>query len=562
MTTMLPNALETGARALHPSASGLPIDKPCSGRGTAIKGDFAPSHSIAGLRPIERWVLLIVFGMALARGIVASVALLSPDEATYWLWTRPLQLSYLDHPAMVAYWIWAGTRLLGDSALGVRIVGVASGVAVSFLVWDTARIAFASRAAGARAALWLNSTILFSAVGTIMTPDAPLLLCWTTVLWTVVRLVASGSPTYLYAAAFGLGLAAISKYTAALLLPALLVTGLSFRSLRRWLRSGHFWVAAALGALCTTPLFWWNLYHGFASFHKQLEHAESPIGDPLRNVIGYVGGQIGLATPLIFGFGLWGMGWALWAGWRQRRPAWVLLGFSSLPILAFFTAHALTDRVQAQWSGPAYIGGVIALAGAVERIKFRSPIAWAFRLAPVVGLTMTAVVLFQATTALLPIPVKFDPLKRLGGWDELAGAIEQERLAYPGAFLLAQGHLLPGPISYYLPDHAPVFLEGPMRPNYYTAAAVAALKGRDAIFITRAVGDRGHALDAAAELIAPFFARVRFLRRVLPRWGGRPADVYALYLGEHYRGGLLVIGDGYPGTCDARLPDVAWFCRR
>jgi 4-amino-4-deoxy-L-arabinose transferase-like glycosyltransferase len=562
MTTTLPHAFKTGARALHPSASGHPIDKPCSGAGIATKVDFAPSHSIAGLRRIERWALLVVFGMALARGIVASVALLSPDEATYWLWTRPLQLSYLDHPAMVAYWIWVGIHILGGSSLGVRIVGVASSVAVSFLAWDAARIAFASREAGARAALWLNGTILFSAVGVIMTPDAPLLLCWTTVLWAALRLIAGGGPAYLYTAALAVGLAAISKYTAALLLPALLVTCLSFRSLRRRLRSGHFWLAATLGALCTVPLFWWNLCHGFASFHKQLEHAESPIGDPLRNVIGYLGGQIGLVTPLILGFGLWGMGWALWAGWRQRRPAWLLLGLSSLPILGFFAAHALTDRVQAQWSGPAYIGGVIALAGAAERIKFRSPIAWAFRLAPVVGLSMTAIVLFQAATALLPIPVKFDPLKGLGGWNELAGAIEQERARHPGAFLLAQGHLLPGPVSYYLPDHAPMFLEGPMRPNYYTAAAVAALKGRDAIFITRAVGDRGHALDAAADLITPFFKHVRFLRRVVLHWGGLPADAYALYLGGHYRGGLLVVGDRYPGACDARLPRVAWFCQR
>jgi hypothetical protein len=162
---------------------------------------------------------------------------------------------------------------------------------------------------------------------------------------------------------------------------------------------------------------------------------------------------------------------------------------------------------------------------------------------------------------LLPIPVKYDALKRLGGWTELASAIERQRLDHPGAFLLAQGHLLPGPISYYLPDHPPVFLEGPMRPNYYGPAAVAALKARNAIFITRAVGDRGPSLDAAAELITPFFAHVRLLRRVVLHWGGRPADVYALYFGEGYRGGLLVSGNGDPGTCDAPLPNVAWFCR-
>jgi len=160
-----------------------------------------------------------------------------------------------------------------------------------------------------------------------------------------------------------------------------------------------------------------------------------------------------------------------------------------------------------------------------------------------------------------------DTLSRLGGWEELAAGVEQERLTHPNAFLLEQGHTLAGPVSYYLADHATVFLEGSVRPSYYTAAEVAALKGRDAIFIARSVVDIGASLDAAATNLVPYFSRVRFLRRVVLHWGGRSADAYTLYLAEGYRGGLLVMGDGVRGACDSPPPEKdappgpqSWFC--
>ena len=43
------------------------------------------------------------------------------DELYYWCWSRDLQLSYYDHPPLVAYMIRGATELFGDSIFVLRL---------------------------------------------------------------------------------------------------------------------------------------------------------------------------------------------------------------------------------------------------------------------------------------------------------------------------------------------------------------------------------------------------------------------------------------------------------
>jgi hypothetical protein len=448
---------------------------------------------------------------------------------------------------MVAYWIWPGTLLFGDTAFGVRLAAVLASVATSFFVWDGTRVAFSSRPAAALALLWLNCMLLFGATSVIITPDSPLLFFWSMALWGLIRTIETGRAWPLLCAGLALGLGAISKYTMALILPGLVVTFLLFRPLHLWWRRPAAWGAVALAALCLTPLLLWNLANHGASFAKQLGHAfGTQIIHPLDNLSRFLGSQIGLVTPLIFVFCLYGMVWSLLTGWRRNRPSWFLLGTTSFPILLFFIWHTRSGVVQAHWAGPAYLSGLMAAVGGWTaagmqrggRLGQR-----AFRFAPALGMAMTLLVFFQATTALLPIPMKADALKRLGGWDELAQGVEEERRAHPGVFLFTQKHEPTGPVSFHLADHAPVFLQGPIRPSYVSAQEILALKGRTGLFITRV-------RDDGAKDLGPYFDKVVWLRRVDMHWGGRMADAYNLYLAENYHGGLFVVGDGFEGTRD------------
>ena len=499
----------------------------------ALASNPAPRSRFKTPDPIVALAAVIV-GFAVLRAVVAGHSLLSGDEAYYWLWSRRLQLSYFDHPGMLAWGIAAATRLFGASELAIRLPSILAAAVVTGLVYDTVRLAFEDAWAGLWAALWLNVTILFGASAVTATPDAPLLVFWSAALWALTRLIKDGRPIWVYALGAALGLGCDSQYTMVRVAPGVLAVFLLFPQGRVWLGRRHFYLAIGLAVVCTAPVLAWNLLNDWMSFRKQMAHSfDTPVTDPIRSMVTFLTTQLGVVTPLILGFSLWGMGWSLWAGWRRQRPDWFLLGAGSAPVLVFFIHHSLSGMVQPHWPGPAYLGGVMAAVGGwrmLRRGPWRSAL---FVAAPALGLGMLLLVYFQMATALLALPPRIDTISRLGGWDGLAAAVDGALRGHPGAFVYVQKHEVSGLMTYYLPGHPKAFLAGsagvPRIPSY-DAADVAGLVGRDGLFVTRA---NPHAVEDEAR----YFDKMTLVRRVDRSWGGRVIDHYEIWLGEVYRPG-------------------------
>ena len=152
--------------------------------------------------------LLALTGLRL---LLAAILPLSPDEAYYWVWSRSLQPGYLDHPPMVAVFIWLGTALVGENALGVRLLGPLSLFIGSLMLARSTEDLFPGRGAGPWAAALMNAT-LFAALGAVtMTPDTPLLFFWVATLWAVARAQRSGDARWWLAAGIFAGGALLSK---------------------------------------------------------------------------------------------------------------------------------------------------------------------------------------------------------------------------------------------------------------------------------------------------------------------------------------------------------------
>ena len=371
----------------------------------------------------ECLALAALAGLTLLRLAVAAATPLSADEAYYWVWARALAPGYLDHPPMVALWIAAGTALLGDAALGVRLLGPLAAAAGSLLL---AQAAFdllpgtvaARRRAGLVAASLLNATLLFG-VGTVtMTPDSPLLFFWTATLWALGRLYGTGRGAWWLVAGAAAGLAACSKYTAALLAPGILLWLVGVPAMRPWLRRPQPWIAALLALALFAPVLAWNAAHDWASLIKQAGRGgDFSLIRALQFQGELIGGQLGLATPIIAvlcGAGVVASVRGAWHG----APGWTLLaGLTALPALVF-VQHALGERVQANWPGIIYPAASIAAAGLAGR--------WVLLVRPGValGFGLTLLVWIQAVAAPLALPMRLDPtLLRLGGWQGLADEV-------------------------------------------------------------------------------------------------------------------------------------------
>ncbi|MBW8270664.1 glycosyltransferase family 39 protein [Caldovatus aquaticus] len=400
------------------------------------------------------WALLLLGATGL-RLLLAALVPLAPDEAYYWVWSRHLQPGYLDHPPMVALWIAAGTALLGETPLGVRLLGPLSVALGSVLLARAAAALFPDRpGCGPWAAALLNATLALGVGAVVMTPDTPLLFFWTLALWALARLHRDGDARWWLLVGLAAGAALASKYTAALLGLGILLWLLLSPPARRWFRAWQLWAGGVLALAAFAPVLAWNAAHGWASFAKQGGRAGGG-ALALRHLGELVLGQIGLATPLVFLLCAAGAAAALrraWPGARGGRDgggasAALLLAALVLPGALLFVWQSLGSRVQGNWPAILYPAAGIAAACLLgpRWARLRVP-------AVVLGAALTALVYLQAAAAPLPLPRRSDPtLARLGGWAEFAAAVEAARAAAGAEFVAAEEYGLASELAFRLP---------------------------------------------------------------------------------------------------------------
>src|ERR1700760_1757306 len=136
----------------------------------------------------------------------------------------------------------------GDTEFGVRLVSILLALPMSFGVYRAAEILFASQRVAAGATILLNVTLM-AAVGTlVVTPDSPLLVASSFVLFFLAKVLESGRGAWWLAVGAAAGLALVSKYTALFFGPAILIWLISVAKLRRWLISPWPYLGAIVAA--------------------------------------------------------------------------------------------------------------------------------------------------------------------------------------------------------------------------------------------------------------------------------------------------------------------------
>lgn len=438
-----------------------------------------PADSARAKEYTTQWLLVAawIVGAALLRTVLSMFVPLLPDETYYWEWTRRLEGGYFDHPPGIALLITLGVKLFGNTVAGVR-----AGPALAALVTHVAAVVCAWQLAGrgrpgataARRAAMLMTLLPIATLGLVLaTPDAALFATAMIALLAVERALAHpvrslASFAWWVVAGVALGGAFVSKYTAVLLPMGLVVACLVHPALRkRYLDAGP-WVASAIALGLFAPVVAWNAFNNWISFRFQLGHGFNAAarGNPLSRELEMVGGQIGLASPILLGL----LAIVVWAalrdGWRARAtldPQDPLVRRFALAViavvpLAFFAVSAWRRPVEANWPAMIYPGAMMLLATS-DRAVARG-VWWTRGLA--FAAVLLAVVAVQAYAPVLPLKPRKDPIARAHGWTTLADAMQRAR---EDAFLegtidrwvAADRYQDASQLAFHLPDQPTVF---------------------------------------------------------------------------------------------------------
>ena len=307
---------------------------------------------------------------------LASTLNLGNDEAHYYAWSLKPSLGYLDDAPFVGWIIYFFDGLFGKSQLSVRLGAVIFSFLDGFLVYYLSYLLFKNKRAAFFSFLFFLSAVIFGTVlSVMMLPDAPLLfftLCFLIFFYKAVE-EKKGTDfksvpffsSYWLLAGISLGFAFLSKYTAALIPPSVLLYLLVSKRNRRFLKTFYPYMALAIALLVFSPVIYWNFTHNFMSFKFQLSHGFShpKPGFPLL-AAGWFG-QVMVITPLIYIFLIGAYIYAIVKLISKREKVadfksatFSTLLFSvclSLPILLFFVVNGYSHKILVHWPDIGYL---------------------------------------------------------------------------------------------------------------------------------------------------------------------------------------------------------------
>ncbi|SPF49922.1 conserved membrane hypothetical protein [Syntrophobacter sp. SbD1] len=481
----------------------------------------------------KRFFLLLIFATLFRLVyLLAAPFDLVADEAYYWDWSRQLDWGYFSKPPMVAWIIALFSRTLGSSPVTVRLPAVLLGAVSTLALFLLARRMYDSRTAFWAAAAGMASPGA-SALGFIMTIDAPFLCFWSVALymfWVGLEKKEGFSREWIgLTAAIGLGL--LSKQVMGAFIVFMFVFAVVSKADRYVLKSPKLWLASLLGLAALIPPLLWNARHGWATLHHTAGHFMRGKSYPIATFVDFISGQIAVISPVTW------LLFALIAVWllvhfrSLNRRVLYLLSFSFVPLSAVI-ALSLRQRIEPNWPAAVYPAAMILLAAwgcgnisAGSRLDSWRPY---FKKGVIIGAVMALLTYaFPFWGPAAPGPWADKLLDRLQGWEQLGVEAGRALGAVPhpqSTFILTNNRQLTSELAFYVPGQPKVYnWRNPGAPENQYDMWEGPKIGWDALIILPA-GD-----SSAPAAISSCFQAVNRLGNISSGAGG--AHRYSLYLG-------------------------------
>ena len=336
-------------------------------------------------------------------------------------------LSFLDHPPGIAWSIRFGTAIFGNSNLGVRFGGIVAMLVTQLLLADIVRRVTHDVRAVVFAVLMPEAALYYGLLMAKVAPDTAMIPFAVAMLWALVRLHASGNPRWWLAAGLFAGMAMLSKFTAIMLLPAVIAFAMVPDWRRRWLLSPYPWLAALIVVVVFSPVLIWNVQHDWAAFRFQFVRARRNPSIIVRTVGEFIGMQFGLVGIVLLPVVLSGVTLTAWRGYRTREPIAILLSTAVLVPFGYFVWKSLTLRVGDTWPMFLWPAGFAATAINLTLLSregwpdwiVKSSFWWA-RVAVVSGIAFVVAVFLYYVAAPWNLIGRTDPIGGEAGYEQVA----------------------------------------------------------------------------------------------------------------------------------------------
>lgn len=404
-------------------------------------------------REVPLWFYALLALCVLVQWALAAKLNLSFDEAYYWLWSRHPQLSYYDHPPLVAWTIWLSTAIFGDSELGVRFFAPLCLAGSSLLIVDAVRDFHGDRRAQLVGGLLPLCMLAGHATGLLITPDTLLFLTSSLVLRLLAALYRTGNANLWLAIGIAGGLALLSKYSAvALALGILIWLVLSPQRRGDFLR-WQLWAGLVLALLVFSPVLIWNAGHGWASFAKQGGRAAQAFSFNWKTPIDFISAHALLLTPLLAALLMYS-GWFQWRSARHHGKRALLLSALALPFPLYLLVLSFGMKVEANWTLVALPVFCILTALTVSENWSRLKNVTTYGL--LLGAVLSALMLIYLASPLTHRLGRKDITHRLSGYDEVARITGVEAGKAKACAIVTADYANMAELSYYLRGKWPV----------------------------------------------------------------------------------------------------------
>ena len=490
-------------------------------------GRSEPDRS--ALRPLLAVAVLIVALTAL-RLTYASLIDLRTDEAYYWTWSKENVLSFLDHPPMIAWFIRFGTAIFGDTNLGVRFAGIVAMLVTQLLLADIVRRVTHDWRAVIVVVLLPEAGLYYGLLMAKVSPDVAMIPFATAMVWALIRLWESQDARWWLAAGVFGGLALLSKFTAVMLIPAVLAFALVPDWRARWLRSPYPWTAALIAVALFSPVLIWNAGHDWASFRFQFVRATATHGWSLRTVGDFIGLQFGLVGFISFPVVLSALVITASRGYRRLDAVAILLSTCVLLPFCYFFWRSLTLRVGDTW--PMFMWPIGFAAAAINIVMLRredrpgmvKSAVWWSTAAIVTGIAFVVGVFVYYVATPFNFIGKNDPIGGEAGFEQIVSRAEVELQKTGATWIATTDYRTYAMLRWFFAGRVPV-IQINERGRYigFHDPGMNLIKGHAGLYVGREPDSFG---------TNPFWASTTAIREPLERversWRGSVTDTYAL----------------------------------